>query len=401
MDDDLFCLLHKRSATWSNCIESKIAPEEADRVPMRDRGVSLRFLHVLVAALTARGREHVDSGQLLNGEHTTSSVDDWEHFDRDKDAFCLKALTLHTGTSFVETCMDAGLVEDGDRKPFFGKIKAFASYSWRGIGVTFANLVSALEGEPGSEDMFYFIDVLVCAQHRLFGTRLRPSGTCPNKTDVGMFEHVISHCNYLHLYATPITEPIVLGRAWCLYEVMSALKLKKQVTVVLSHKDQAQLASLLTDNFDAIVTAFTRINSAAATATEPRDMEMIKDWIIRELTHGFKTIDEEVANQLRTWLVAAAGRIVHDRPEDDSEKAKLLCNSARLLLHLARSDEAQAMYERALAINEKALGKDHPETAVTLSGFAGMLERNGDDDLIPTVTLTLLYPQSQLQQSFQ
>ena len=59
------------------------------------------------------------------------------------------------------------------------------------------------------------------------------------------------------------------------------------------------------------------------------------------------------------------------------------------------------MYERALAIKEKALGKDHPDTASTLHGLADVLERNGDDDLIPTVTLTLLYPQSQLQQSFQ
>ena len=58
------------------------------------------------------------------------------------------------------------------------------------------------------------------------------------------------------------------------------------------------------------------------------------------------------------------------------------------------------MYERALAIQEKALGKDNPSTAVTLHGLANVLDRNVDD-LIPTVTLTLLYPQSQLQQSFQ
>ena len=48
------------------------------------------------------------------------------------------------------------------------------------------------------------------------------------------------------------------------------------------------------------------------------------------------------------------------------------------------------MYERALAINEKALGKDHPSTAATLPGLANVLQRNVDDDLIPTVTLTLL-----------
>ncbi len=48
------------------------------------------------------------------------------------------------------------------------------------------------------------------------------------------------------------------------------------------------------------------------------------------------------------------------------------------------------MYERALAINENALGKDHPNTASTLYGLGNVLKRNIDDDLIPTVTLTLL-----------
>ena len=48
------------------------------------------------------------------------------------------------------------------------------------------------------------------------------------------------------------------------------------------------------------------------------------------------------------------------------------------------------MYERVLVILEKALGKDNPSTASTLHGLANVLFRNVDDDLIPTVTLTLL-----------
>ena len=47
------------------------------------------------------------------------------------------------------------------------------------------------------------------------------------------------------------------------------------------------------------------------------------------------------------------------------------------------------MYERVIAIEEKALGKDNPSTASTLHGLANVLDRNVDD-LIPTVTLTLL-----------
>ncbi len=39
------------------------------------------------------------------------------------------------------------------------------------------------------------------------------------------------------------------------------------------------------------------------------------------------------------------------------------------------------MYERALAIDEKVLGKDHLDTASTLHGLASVLKRNGDDYL--------------------
>jgi hypothetical protein len=53
-------------------------------------------------------------------------------------------------------------------------------------------------------------------------------------------------------------------------------------------------------------------------------------------------------------------------------------------------DAAQTMYERALAINEKVLGNDHLSTATTLYGLANVLKRNIDDDIMPTVTLTLL-----------
>ena len=56
-------------------------------------------------------------------------------------------------------------------------------------------------------------------------------------------------------------------------------------------------------------------------------------------------------------------------------------------------DAAQAMFNRALAIKDTALGKDNPDnpdTASKMRGLASMLYRNGDDDLTRTVTLTLL-----------
>mmetsp|Transcript_68507 Transcript_68507/g.190514 ORF Transcript_68507/g.190514 Transcript_68507/m.190514 type:complete len:279 (-) Transcript_68507:240-1076(-) len=48
-----------------------VAPEEADRVPMLERGVTLAFLRRMRRECTALGRPDIDAGQFLNGVHTT------------------------------------------------------------------------------------------------------------------------------------------------------------------------------------------------------------------------------------------------------------------------------------------------------------------------------------------
>jgi Tfp pilus assembly protein PilF len=45
---------------------------------------------------------------------------------------------------------------------------------------------------------------------------------------------------------------------------------------------------------------------------------------------------------------------------------------------LAAYAEARTLSERALAIYEKTLGPDHPNTASTLNNLGGLLEEQGD-----------------------
>ena len=106
----------------SSDTKAVIAPEEECRVPMLQRGVSLAFLRSMRDELKELGRSDYDSGQFLNGGHTTNSATDWKEFNRSLDEFSGKACTLHTGTSFVETCMKAGLTHDRHGKAFFGKM---------------------------------------------------------------------------------------------------------------------------------------------------------------------------------------------------------------------------------------------------------------------------------------
>jgi len=49
-----------------------------------------------------------------------------------------------------------------------------------------------------------------------------------------------------------------------------------------------------------------------------------------------------------------------------------------MLLDQGDLAEARSLYERALAIREKALGPEHPHTATILSNLASVLQKQGD-----------------------
>ena len=51
-----------------------VAPEEADRVPMLERGVTLAFLRRVMGDILQLQLSDIDAGQFLNGVHTTSSA---------------------------------------------------------------------------------------------------------------------------------------------------------------------------------------------------------------------------------------------------------------------------------------------------------------------------------------
>ena len=67
-------------------------------------------------------------------------------------------------------------------------------------------------------------------------------------------------------------------------------------------------------------------------------------------------------------------------PAGAEERASGLINGLAAYRHRALAAYAQArpLYERALAINEKALGPEHPQTALALNNLAHLLQDQGD-----------------------
>ena len=129
-----------------------IAPPEERRLPMRQRGVKLVMLRNLLSDLKELKRHDIDSWQFLNGVHTTDSFTDWQEFSRELDAFSGKACCLHTGLSFVETMVEAGLTHDPiSGAPYFSDMNTFVSYTWRGPAASLSALVLSVEDALSEE----------------------------------------------------------------------------------------------------------------------------------------------------------------------------------------------------------------------------------------------------------
>ena len=67
--------------------------------------------------------------------------------------------------------------------------------------------------------------------------------------------------------------------------------------------------------------------------------------------------------------------------ERNAELARSLCQQAALLHEQADYAAAQVLYERALAIQEEAIGKEHPDTARSLHGLAQVQMKQGQEAL--------------------
>ena len=62
---------------------------------------------------------------------------------------------------------------------------------------------------------------------------------------------------------------------------------------------------------------------------------------------------------------------------DSVAAAHLLNQGGYYLDDRARYAEAEPLYQRALAMREKALGPDHPHTAVSVRNYARFLRQRG------------------------
>ena len=98
--------------------------------------------------------------------------------------------------------------------------------------------------------------------------------------------------------------PIYVTRAWCLFELFTAIRNQRdvQVDVILPPSEKrAFAAKMSTGNYAALEVVLDGIRAENAGATEVADLEAIRGYV-SELPGGFQALNETVRGHLRRWF---------------------------------------------------------------------------------------------------
>eukprot|EP01047_Picozoa_sp_COSAG01_P038832 COSAG01_NODE_3171_length_6469_cov_9.978022_4_plen_817_part_00 len=281
---------------------------------------------------------------------------------------------------------------------FVGAPTVFLSHAWT---CRFRNIVAALrsyvEALPaGSPAPFFWFDCLSIDEHA--------TQTMPQEWWSTTFHDAIRGIGRTLMALSPWNDPVPLTRAWCLWELYSTDKVGADFRVCLGPDERRAFEAALVEDPGVIFEAFAHINVKNAQAGSAEDQAMILRAVERSV--GFDGLNGLAFARMRAWVVGVArGRLqrkgtgigdrnqigelfrtfgmhaealeVHEgtlaRPDaeaDDTAVAATLHNMAVVRRALGERQAALELYERALAIFEKAYGPNHTSVAATLHNMA-------------------------------
>ena len=107
----------------------------------------------------------------------------------------------------------------------------------------------------------------------------------------------------------PWDDPGYVKRAWCLFELYTAIRLPSEVDIdiILSPKQRSAFRDAMVSGGYAVVdAALDQIHAESATASVETDLDAIRA-VIRGFPGGFDTLNEVVKQRLRQWFEEHGG----------------------------------------------------------------------------------------------
>jgi len=196
-------------------------------------------------------------------------------------------------------CSYVDFLEDVDD---VGKAIALLSYTWT---YKVVDVVQALNRWVASEGhrridtrrAYIWICSLCLNQHRMHKA-LSPEALA------GEFGPRVVAIGRLLPMLDPWRTPAYVTRAWCLFELYTAIQKKVPISIILTEQQESSfLQAMATEGYGAMDDALRAIRSELATASFPEDLQAIHGYV-KSVPGGFEQLDHKIKHHLQEWCAS-------------------------------------------------------------------------------------------------
>ena len=189
-----------------------------------------------------------------------------------------------------------------------GKATVFFSHAWKfkfvDVVMAMRTFVDRQRAAGNYIDVFFWFDCCVVDEHA--------SQSFPPEWWETAFAQAVASIGHTCLMMTPWNAPVVITRAWCLWEIFCTLDAEPlgcKLTLALSDTEEtALLEAFAKDGEDAVMAPFAKIDSRLAEATNPDDLAKIQ--LAIESGPGHDKLNSAVLQRSRMWVVDTVERYI-------------------------------------------------------------------------------------------
>lgn len=227
--------------------------------------------------------------------------------------------------------------------------------------------------KPHGKPIYLWFDLIINNQHTVVDR--------PFDWWCHTFRDSIQRIGHLVLILAPFHDPLPLKRAWCLWEVFSAVSADVDFDIWLPRKEEQALRRALAEDYHAVLGTLIRIQAERAEAGQPQDRSNIFAAISSSC--GFTALNKTVKDRIRHWLHAKAVEMAEKLQEEDAnstEAAWIIHNVAGSLHDVGDNKRAVPLFQRAIAIFKAHNGQHSDIVAMATNNLGAALRMQGKNE---------------------
>jgi len=188
------------------------------------------------------------------------------------------------------------------------------------------------------------------------------------------FSKQIKACGVVLVVATPFYGPLVIERAWCLFEAVVAWISGVRVMVVLPRAEEAELLRRIQEEGgeDILIKIMMAIDSSKAKATVAEDLANILRVIESEVPGGFPEVDAIYTRVIRQWVLGMLNKLETTFPKGSREAAGFAMKCGLIMDSVGEYDTAIDFGQKALDVKIKMLGEEHADVAMCYNNLGNV-----------------------------